>query len=143
MARSSPPGSSLDYESPPNAERPAPFPRRRVIPGAFLATAGAMLLLTAVVTLILPRVERVYNDLDVTLPPVTRAVLAAGRSINGVAAWVVAIPLSLFTAYVVATLPIGGRPLRLVLTLLFAAAILAVALAVFLPLLSLTERLTS
>ena len=102
-----------------------------------------MLLLTAVVTLILPRVERVYNDLDVTLPPMTRAVLAAGRSINGVAAWVVAIPLSLFTAYVVATLPIGGRPLRLVLTLLFAAAILAVALALFLPLLSLTERLTS
>lgn len=137
----SPSETDLGYESRASAEPPVLSPRRRVIPGAFLATAGAMLLLTGVVTLILPRVETVYSDLGVTLPPITRVVLSSAHSINGVAAWVIAIPLSLFTGYVFATLPFGGRALRLVLTLLFAAAILAVALAVFLPLLSLTERL--
>jgi type II secretory pathway component PulF len=137
-----PPHPPLDYGAMPPPPPPPAYPqRRRFVPGTFLATAGVMLILTAILTLVMPRIEVVYKDFGVKLPAVTRVVLSAGRSLGGVAAWIVAIPLSLLTAYVVATLPIGGRALRLTLTLVLAGVTLAIALALFLPLISLADSL--
>ena len=105
----------------------------------FFFTLLMMTLIMRLLTVILPRVERVYSDFGVELPAVTRIVLSAGRSISGVAAWVIAVPLALATAFVVGTIPIGGRMLRLILVLVIGAITAFIAAALFLPLVSLAQ----
>jgi type II secretory pathway component PulF len=128
------PNHPLDYDSSP------PQRGRRFSPAAFLWMLMVMLLITIILTLILPRVETIYKDFGVKLPAVTIAVLSAGHSIGGVASWIVAIPLSVLAAYVVATLPIRGRRLQLILTLFLGVIACLIALALFLPMISLMQN---
>ena len=125
----------LDYAS------PFPQRRRRFSPAAFLWMLMVMFLITTILTLILPRVEQIYKDFGVKLPAITVAVLSTGHSIGGVASWIVAIPLSVLAAYVVATVPIGARWLPLILTLVLGAIACLIALALFLPMISLMQNI--
>ena len=144
---------SLNYGDP---RRAGPGPRGGGVGGApidrrqsifslirFVAAIAVMSVLMMIFLLVIPRLERVYADFGTKLPWITQLVLDVSRFLQTPLGWVVAAFIAGVVALVVGVLPIPRRWLRLLVVLFLAAIVIALGMAVLLPILNMMESLTS
>ena len=108
----------------------------------FVIAIGMMAILAAVLLLVIPRIETVYADFGVKLPMVTAIILDASRFLRTPIGWAFGILIAGVVGVVFAVLPIKGRWLRLLVMTILALLVIALALALFMPMISLIESIS-
>ena len=121
---------------------PLPPARRIFSAGRFIMTTLVMLMLLGIFLVVMPRLEAAYKDFGAELPLVTTVMLSIGRLMNTPGGWFFGVLIAASTGVLVATLPIRGRALRLILVLSLGLIVLSVALAVFMPLVTMMQSIS-
>jgi type II secretory pathway component PulF len=117
--------------------------RRRFSALRFVMTSAVMLVLLGILVFVMPRLERNYRDLGTELPAVTVVMLGIARAMSTPAGWIVGLLVTFGLAVLVGLLPLGVRGIRLLLVLILGLIVVAVALAVLLPIVNLMDSITS
>ena len=108
----------------------------------FIASLAVMLILVVIFIFVIPRLETVYQDFGTKLPWITMLVLDVGRFLQTPLGWVAALFVAGIVSVMIAVLPIRGRWLRLLVLLMLASVIIALALAVLLPIINLMDSIS-
>ena len=109
----------------------------------FIAAIAVMVILLVIFLAIIPQLETVYADFGTKLPWITMLVLDISRFLRTPLGWVAAFIITGIVAVTVSVLPIPRRWLRLLVVLLLGLIVIALALALFLPIVNLMDSITS
>jgi type II secretory pathway component PulF len=137
------PSDPLDYASSSTGAGSPPSTKESFSLGVALPAAVFLGGLFLILVLVVPRLETVFKDFGTKLPVVTEIVLNASRWFRSAYyAWLI-VPALVVAAGVFAPRSKEGRRwLRLMMIFLFAGVVLALAWAVFAPMLSLIENIS-
>jgi type II secretory pathway component PulF len=130
----------LDYRTPTEPEHQgARFSLAMALPvGLFV------LVLFIILMFVIPRLELVYKDFGSKLPLVTMIVLNASRWFRSVwILWPMLLCLPVVAGLCAPQSKSAQRWLRLLMVVCFAGIVILIALAVFMPLISLTETISN
>ena len=108
----------------------------------FVVAVGVVAILAIILLLVIPRFEVIYKDFGVKLPMVTVIILDTSRFLRTPIGWAFGILIAGVVGVVFAVLPIKGRWLRLLVVTVLALLVIARALALFMPMISLIDSIS-
>jgi type II secretory pathway component PulF len=128
----------IDYEFSASPRR-----RRGVFSTAsFVTTSAAMLLVLTIFLFVIPQFEKAVLEAGAELPAFTMAMFKISGLLRTTGGWVFGVLIALSLGAFVAVLPIRGKALRLMLTLVMGLIVAAFALAIFMPMMQMVQSIS-
>ena len=107
----------------------------------FFWTLGVLSVLLMIFVVVVPRFETIFADFGVKLPGVTRLVLDVGRFLQTPIGWIVGLMAVCGAAAIVALVPVSGRLVRPLMTVVLGLLVVGLGLAMLMPMLKLIESI--